>query len=142
MKAPQQLSSPSGATKRPRNYEEWVRNKAKKARNHGQEYLYSCREMVAAKKVGQPCTCNRKCFETIGVDTINAIHAEYWSADDHNARTAFIQNHSIEAPVKRCRVSDEDRQRPRSNIFVYQLKAGDQLVTVCKKGFCRYPRRN
>ena len=50
---PEDIATPSGATKRPRNREKWARVTAKKRRNLGKEYVSrKTHKTMQARKVG------------------------------------------------------------------------------------------
>ena len=128
------LAPPSGARKRPRNPDSWKQNKAKKARNSGEEYQSrNTGRTVPARRVGNPCSCQKQCFDVIGMDAINAIHSEFWDTGDHTLQTAFIQQHTtVEAPERRY-VDDEAKYRSCSR--KYRFMVADKPVQVCKPAF-------
>ena len=130
----QRLSSPSGVLKRKRNPEKWQINIAKRQRNLGQEYVSSnTGQRVAARAVGPPCTCQKKCFDNIGIDAIKEIHSQYWSSGDWAIHTSFIQSHSRRTEVKRRRGQDPEKQRAGN--WIYHVSVGGEEIVVCRVAF-------
>ena len=128
------LTTPSGARKRPCNPESWKQNRAKKARNSGQAYISpSTGREVAARRVGAPCQCSKQCFTKLGDDVINSIHSNYWALGDHTLQTAFIQKFTEEHTPDRCYTTDGSRKK--SVTRQYHLQVGVERVQVCKKAF-------
>lgn len=128
------IPAPSGVRKRPCNPDLWKQKAAKKARNSGQEYRSPHNgRIVAARGVGEPCTCSKKCFDAVGIDTIRVINGDYWKLGDHTLQTAFIQRHTTVMPPKRRYTADEASFR--SCTRQYHLQAEGGLIPVCKSAF-------
>ncbi|CAL4059556.1 unnamed protein product, partial [Meganyctiphanes norvegica] len=116
------------------NWQRYQRSMAKKACNSGKQYVSQFTgKTVPAKKIGNPCTCMKRCFATVGEESITAIHTKFWESGDNNIQTAFIQKHVIEKPVVRIYTGDELRKR--KIMREYWLKVSDNLVEVCKEAF-------
>ena len=130
--ASNQSTSPSGYLKRKRNEDDWQRNKAKRQRDSGQEYV-SCKtgKTVAKRAVLGPCPCQKKCFEVVGLDNVNLIHTQFWECGDWNLQVAFVQRHSEQNQVKRRRTLDETKQR--SGNWTYHVSVGGEKIVVCRQ---------
>lgn len=104
--APSNLSftSSSGARKRPSKEKEWKKNVAKKQRNLGLQYeSQKTKRNVEARKIGDPCNCQRKCFDIVGNINIENLFREYWASGDWDTQTAYLQKHTTFVAVKRRR---------------------------------------
>ena len=116
------LAPPSGARKRPCNPESWKQNKAKNARDLGNEYeSRSTWRTVAAKRVGEPCGCTKQCFDAVGMESINAIHRDYWASGNHTLQTAFIQQRTQEVDPESHYTNDAAMQRSCSRKFSFKV---------------------
>ncbi|CAL4087823.1 unnamed protein product [Meganyctiphanes norvegica] len=130
----QQKPSPSGPRKRKINIENWQRIVAKKALNSGKQYVsMHTGKTIPARKIGNPCTCKKRCFATVGEESITAIYTNFWASGDHNPQTAFIQIHVTEKPV--VPHYTDNMTRIRKFMRQYWLKVGDNVVEVCKEAF-------
>ena len=128
------ISSPSGSRKRKINQTDWKCNVAKRKCNSGEEYVsVNTGKTVAAKAVGPPCSCSKKCFIQLGNDSISTIHTEFWASGIHDIQTAFIQKHVTEKPVIRHYTGDESKQRQVNR--TYWFKVGGNQIHVCKAAF-------
>ena len=128
---PPQHTLPSGSRKRKCNPESWVRNKSKRARQTGEEYISDTNNtVVAARKVGPPCNCNLGCFALVGEENINRIHHDYWSLGDHTLQTAFIQNCATESAVKKHYTIDVTKHQDFRR--TYHVLIDGKLVTICR----------
>ena len=78
MDYPVEFRSSSQARKRPRKPENWKKAVAKKRRNTGLPYksTTTCKD-VDATVIGLPCECQKKCFELVGQENIQAIFTNY-----------------------------------------------------------------
>lgn len=127
-------ASPSGVRKRPRNEEQWEKNVAKRKRNLGQEYQsHTTKKTVSARRIGEPCTCSKKCFDIVGRDNIQQLFSDFWSAGDWNIQTVYLQKQTAINNVKRRKTDNPETQRDHSR--VYYVTVLGQPVQVCKQAF-------
>ena len=54
--------------KRARRRETWKQVENKRKRDAGQSYQSCSKKDIKAREIGKPCSCPRKCFETLGDD--------------------------------------------------------------------------
>ena len=130
-----QIAYPSGDRKRKCNPETWVRNKNKKARQTGEEYVNITGDTVAARAVGSPCNCKEHCFALVGEEGIIRIHQDFWSLGDHTLQTAFIQNCATETAVKNHYTADVTKHHGIRRS--YHVLVDGKLVPVCRTALGR-----
>ena len=131
-----ELSSPSGSRKRKNDPESWTRNKKKKARNLGLEYVqhYSDR-VVPAKTVGEPCSCSLGCFDQLGHEAVQKIHKDFWALGDFDLQTGFVQKFVSLEQIKRRYTNNPES---RLNLWrKYHLEVNGVRKKVCKTAFIR-----
>uniref|UniRef100_A0A6P7H6I5 Uncharacterized protein LOC114344949 n=1 Tax=Diabrotica virgifera virgifera TaxID=50390 RepID=A0A6P7H6I5_DIAVI len=80
--------------KRKAQPEEWIRNKAKRLRNSGKEYVTKSKEkkMRPVRKVGRPCTdkCKLKCANKFTEEQRQAIFKVYYDLPDIERKRFYI----------------------------------------------------
>lgn len=120
--------------KRKRNPASWQKNVSQKKRNSGEEYISKRKKVIAARKVGAPCTCPKRCFERVGGDEVQLIFDEYWKMADYNTQSSYLSKMVIAKPVKEQRAGQESR---RKATFEYGVLVKKERVVVCKTAFLR-----
>ena len=116
-----------------RNENSWfvVSNKIK--RNSGQQFQRKYKgkkgmiKDIEARKIGNPCTCKKKCFEILGEETIKNIFDEYWALGDYNLQNSYLISKMSQKDVKRRKKKDvvpqieENVNHKRNCTFTYKL---------------------
>ncbi|CAL4067502.1 unnamed protein product, partial [Meganyctiphanes norvegica] len=127
----------SGVCKRARNEDDWITNRAKKARNLGQEYTSRMTgKVVKAREVGPDCRCTLKCFERVGIENINTIFTQYYASGDYNIQCAYIQSHTTEHEVMRRR--GRDPKKHRKCWRKHHIEVDGEKISVCQKAFASF----
>ena len=94
--------------KKLRRPETWDKNVNKRKKNAGEGYVSSkTKREVAARKVGPPCKCKKKCFESVGEGCIDSLFSDYYKLD-YNGQSHHINSHVPSATVKRVHVKDKE----------------------------------
>lgn len=115
--------------------DQWKRNIIKNARLSGQEYINYSGEVVPAVTMGEPCQCQRKCYQPAGrQETYEQIFKEFYAMKSKDVQDTYlcglIQSHD----VKRKRAKDNSRT-PRTSSFKYFIKVPHEFFQVCRKTF-------
>ena len=127
----------SGARKRPRNEDNWVANKVKKARNLGKEYVSRMSgNLVKARQIGADCGCTNCCFDKVGIENIKQIFKQYYDIGCYNIQCAYIQSHTTENAVVRHRTHDITKQYKCSRS--YHVEVNGVKISVCQKAFASF----
>ena len=111
----------------------WQKNVRKAARNSGKEYTYQAKKtkkdtIKRARRVREPCTCKRKCFDLVGRDNIQAMHDNFWKIGDYNMAQRHLYKLLDSNEVK----SDDSEQNIR---FGYNVHVNYKPIQVCKEAF-------
>ena len=111
----------------------WKKNVLKAARNSGKEYSYQAKKtkqdkIKRARRVGEPCTCKRKCFDRVGRDNIQAMHESFWNIGDYDLE----QNHLHKLLTSNDVKSDHSEQTVR---FGYHVIVNYKPINICRKAF-------
>ena len=111
----------------------WKKNVRKAARNSGKEYTYQAKKtkkdtIKRARRVREPCTCKRKCFDLVGRDNIQAMHDNFWKIGDYNMAQRHLYKLLDSNEVK----SDDSEQNIR---FGYNVHVNYKPIQVCKEAF-------
>lgn len=120
--------------KRTRQKENWKKSVAKRKRNLGQEYVSlstSC--VVQARKIGPPCACKNKCFQTVTQAGVQCIFESFWALGDFNVQNNYLQKQVVHMEVKRKKTKAEQSRRSQSLVYCVVYK--DKNYKVCKQGF-------
>ena len=119
--------------KKLRRPETWDKNVNKRKKNAGEGYVSSkTKREVAARKVGPPCKCKKKCFESVGEGCIDSLFSDYYKLD-YNGQSHYINSHVSSATVKRVRVKDKESRRRIT--YDYSVTVNNAKITVCKQAF-------
>ncbi|GLH05514.1 uncharacterized protein GBIM_11094 [Gryllus bimaculatus] len=118
--------------KRARNPSEWKREKRKRLRIAGKEYVNSRGDVVNERKIGEDCKCRRKCYSLVPEDQRNKLFDGYYSLNSHDEQNAYlfglIRKHDIAR--KRCKESDR-----RTCSYKYYVRIRGKEVQICRLAF-------
>ncbi|CAH1171175.1 unnamed protein product [Phaedon cochleariae] len=120
--------------KRMRNPESWKKNKRKKNRNLGKEYLTVKGKKVARKMMGATCSekCRIKCSTRLNDSKRQEIFDYYWKLGDINLQRNFVNSCMSEInPTYR----NSKPGSTRSKNYKYSFLIDDAGVQVCKTFF-------
>ncbi|KAK4879153.1 hypothetical protein RN001_007299 [Aquatica leii] len=108
-------ASTNSSKKRRRNSCDWKVNKRKLARQEGREYVTMKGVTVPGKKVGPPCTCKRKCMDSLCEQDKVQILSKLYTDTSKNLQDTFPQGlmeiKSIERRRKRLTESAKQRNK-------------------------------
>ena len=80
--------------KRTRNPDNWFRQRQRRLKNSGQEHSIKNKKgewvVVPAKKVGEPCTCNKKSFEKFTSEEINEVFKRVWKNGKYDLQNMYL----------------------------------------------------
>ncbi|XP_027213404.2 uncharacterized protein [Penaeus vannamei] len=128
------IRSAEAQKKRRGNPKLWGRNVAKAKRDSGQEYVSDkTKNVVAARVVGPPCTCPRRCYDRVGADNVKCVFQEYWKMGDHNAQSSYLMNRVVSKEVSRRYAGPSTK---RNVTYEYSVLVDNNKVLVCKVAFC------
>lgn len=128
------IRSAEAQKKRRGNPQLWGRNVAKAKRDSGQEYVSDkTKNVVAARVVGPPCTCPRRCYDRVGADNVKCIFHGYWKIGDHNAQSSYLMNRVVSKEVSRRYAGPSTK---RNVTYEYSVLVDNNKVLVCKVAFC------
>ena len=122
-----------------RTPKKWWNEQRKTKKNSGEAYPYKVRgnktmiRHVAAKKVGPPCNCKKKCFDTLGGVAINTIFKDYWGLGTYDLQTADLQKKIVKEPIKRKRTKKAECHK--SGNFKFFVYYDNIKYNVCKLAF-------
>ena len=119
--------------KRLRKENEWIDNKAKRAKNLGQAYV-GCRSKKShvSKTVGPSCNCRLKCGENIPYERRNAILQKFYQLGDHSLQWQYVVKYTLVEKIKKMQL---DRKNNRCQTITYYLPQDDSKLKVCKRFF-------
>lgn len=120
--------------KRLRHPENWKKNRAKKQRNSGLEYINSKGQTVKSKVMLKPCLdkCRLKCKTNITENERQIIFDSYWKLQCIDAQRNFVNSCMMEiSPSYR----NPKPARNRSKNIRYTLTVGSRIIPVCKTFF-------
>ena len=124
---------------KPLNKHKWWNENRKIKRNSGQAYEYKVKgnkniiRKVEARKIGPPCKCKKKCFESLGQEAINTIFHDYWALGDYNLQTADLQTKIEKEDIKRRRPKKTEVTRTGS--YKYYVHYNNVKYNVCRVAF-------
>ena len=118
--------------KHQRQPSQWARVQSKQKRARGVQYLDAKQRLVAAKAIGQPCTCKRKCFVKIG-ERIKLIFEGFLKLESKDKQDAYLFALISSSPTAQHRPRTDERERSQS--YYYRVKTPECDVVVCKQAF-------
>uniref|UniRef100_UPI00358DF5DA uncharacterized protein isoform X1 n=2 Tax=Myxine glutinosa TaxID=7769 RepID=UPI00358DF5DA len=121
--------------KRKRNEAEWGRNKRKRLRAEGKEYVNSKKETVPARKLGEKCRCRRRCLEFFTAAARETLLGNFNTVGSQDGQDAYLMSLiSCKAPQRR-RPKGAQASLERSFQYYYQVKLGEDVKMVCREAF-------
>lgn len=120
--------------KRVRNQNAWKRNVAKRKRAEGKKYTNRKGNTVAAKTMGQPCSCRKKCFDSGRQNQYAKVFQEFNELGNKEKQDAYLCGLIRQNAVKRRRSASGNEVRKFQN--KYFIRGIKHEIEVCKKAFC------
>lgn len=126
--------TPERGRKRTKSEEQWKRNVAKRKRNRGEEYMSATtNRLVAARHIGNPCTCKAKCFTVVTQQGVQSIFSAFWGLGNFDVQNTYLQKQVTHMEVRRKKTKAE--QSRRSQTLVYCVTFQNKTHRVCKQAF-------
>lgn len=133
---------PSEKAGRPKDPDNWIRNRQRNARARGEKYTTVSGKVIAAKRMQSPCkeSCRYKCRTKISEDDRQRNFDNYWQLASFILQRKFIFEHHKTSPIQRRRFRIEGG-KPREYSSHYFLDKftdeGVEQVQVCEKMFLK-----
>ncbi|CAG9563361.1 unnamed protein product [Danaus chrysippus] len=118
--------------RRLRNPEEWHKQKQKRLRIAGLEYINANGKVVPPKQPGPDCNCRRKCFQKVPEDIRLKTFQGFYSMKTHDEQNAYLFGLMRQVDVKRKRVKSSSR---RTCTFEYFIRVKGRETQVCQTAF-------
>lgn len=85
---------PKQTTKKKLQMKNWKRNKSKRLRNSGQEYINAKGEIVPSRSVKPPCGSKFrfKCSEKLSEEVRKIIFSQFWDVGDITRQRCYLLN--------------------------------------------------
>lgn len=136
--------TPSERQSRPKDPDNWIRNKQRTARSKGHAYVTNSGKVVKQKRMQSPCkvTCRFKCRSKISEDDRQKNFDKYWGLGSFIFQRKFIFEHHKTVPIQRRRFRSASGGKGRqysSQYFLDKFNAdgNSELVQVCESMFLR-----
>jgi hypothetical protein len=120
--------------KRTNNSSNYKRNVIKKAKLQGIDHINHVGKSVPAKKTGESCSCNLKCFNSISKDNQLDILTNFLNIPTKNQQDLFLQGLIECCDVKRHR-NRKNSNSERNKSFIYHVMVGDVRKKICRQAF-------
>ncbi|XP_067000783.1 uncharacterized protein [Anabrus simplex] len=118
--------------KRIRNPSEWKREKRKRLRIAGKEYVNSKGDIVSERRIGDDCKCRRKCYKLVSEDQRHKLFDGYYSLNSHDEQNAYLFGLIRKHDIARKRCKDSDR---RTCSYKYYVRIRGKEVQICRLAF-------
>ncbi|XP_049888167.1 uncharacterized protein LOC126382375 [Pectinophora gossypiella] len=118
--------------RRTRNPEEWHKQKQKRLRIAGLEYINANGKIVPPKQPGPDCNCRRRCFQKVPEDIRLKTFQGFYSMKTHDEQNAYLFGLMRQVDVKRKRVKSSSR---RTCTFEYFIRVKGRETQVCQTAF-------
>ncbi|GBP07086.1 hypothetical protein EVAR_4493_1 [Eumeta japonica] len=118
--------------RRTRNPEEWHKQKQKRLRIAGLEYINANGKVVPPKQPGPDCNCRRRCFQKVPEDIRLKTFQGFYSMKTHDEQNAYLFGLMRQVDVKRKRVKASSR---RTCTFEYFVRVKGRETQVCQTAF-------
>ncbi|XP_022829721.1 uncharacterized protein LOC111358696 [Spodoptera litura] len=118
--------------RRLRNPEEWHKQKQKRLRIAGLEYINANGKVVPPKRPGPDCNCRRQCFQKVPEDIRLKTFQGFYSMKTHDEQNAYLFGLMRQVDVKRKRVKSSSR---RTCTFEYFVRVKGRETQVCQTAF-------
>ncbi|KAK4881308.1 hypothetical protein RN001_004627 [Aquatica leii] len=133
-------ASTNSSKKRRRNSSDWNVNKRKLARQEGREYVTIKGVTVPGKKVEPPCTCKRKCIDSLCEQDKVQILSKLYTDTSKNLQDTFLQGLMEIKPIerRRKRLTESAKQRSyygsaivcRKTIYRHRAKWNNKALNI------------
>ncbi|KAJ8961536.1 hypothetical protein NQ318_014788 [Aromia moschata] len=122
--------------KRQRREDEWNRNKIKRARLKGEEYVTLKGKVVGPRQTGPPCGCRNKCTEKFSDEEKAKIISDLYNGRPKDEQDSYLQSliECVQINRRRPRKSQTDARLRISNFHYYIWKRNER-IHVCKQAF-------
>lgn len=120
--------------KRQVNKNTWIKNRRKRLRQSGKEYLSAVKEEKCPEKTYRyrNCTlCKFKCNKFVSREQAENIFKEFWDMED-NDKSHFYDKTTKRLPKERTRPENAESARPRTYSFQYFFVINEDKKRVCK----------
>lgn len=115
--------------------ERQLKNKRKIKRNLGHNYVNKRQKEVPEREIGPPCTCRRKCRDSLEGKEIHIFNA-FWDLGDYNKQNIYLFSQMKSIPKKRTYPKKTKRNHSSRKISLqYFLKVNGIDINVCKQEF-------
>lgn len=118
--------------RRTRNPEEWHKQKQKRLRIAGLEYINANGVVVPPKLPGPDCNCRRRCFQKVPEEVRLKTFHGFYSMKSHDEQNAYLFGLMRQVDVKRKRVKSSSR---RTCTFEYFIRVKGRETQVCQTAF-------
>ncbi|KAJ8725270.1 hypothetical protein PYW07_016228 [Mythimna separata] len=118
--------------RRLRNPEEWHKQKQKRLRIAGLEYINANGKVVPPKQPGPDCNCRRRCFQKVPEEIRLKTFQGFYSMKTHDEQNAYLFGLMRQVDVKRKRVKTSSR---RTCTFEYFVRVKGRETQVCQTAF-------
>ncbi|KOB76069.1 Uncharacterized protein OBRU01_06377 [Operophtera brumata] len=118
--------------RRTRNPEEWHKQKQKRLRIAGLEYINANGKVVPPKQPGSDCNCRRRCFQKVPEEIRLKTFQGFYSMKTHDEQNAYLFGLMRQVDVKRKRVKSSSR---RTCTFEYFIRVKGRETQVCQTAF-------
>lgn len=109
---------------------EWTKEKRKRLRIAGKEYVNAKGSVVSEKQPGPDCKCRRKCYERVPKATRMKLFKGYYALKSHDEQNAYLFGLIRKVPIARKRAEGSTR---RTCTFNYYIRIGGQETQVSMK---------
>lgn len=114
------------------HFSEWHKQKQKRLRIAGLEYINVNGKVVPQKKPGPDCNCRRRCFQKVPEDVRLRTFQGFYSMKTHDEQNAYLFGLMRQVDVKRKRVKNSSR---RTCTFEYFVRVKGRETQVCQTAF-------
>ena len=130
--------------RRKRDEQNWKRNKQKRKRQAGEEFVYQTKKgdkVKLAKAEKEACaeTCKKQCTAKLTEEDRKKIHQDYWGLPNLERKRLFIskcvRTSKKNRERKREKVKGKRRDRQLSRSFQFIQPRTGEAITVCQKFF-------
>ncbi|XP_053600014.1 uncharacterized protein LOC128669298 [Plodia interpunctella] len=119
--------------RRTKNPEEWHKQKQKRLRIAGLEYINANGKLVPPKQPGPDCNCRRGCFQKVPEEVRLKTFQGFYSMKTHDEQNAYLFGLMRQVDVKRKRVKGKTSRRTCT--FEYFVRVKGRETQVCQTAF-------
>ncbi|KAF9421744.1 hypothetical protein HW555_002425, partial [Spodoptera exigua] len=110
----------------------WHKQKQKRLRIAGLQYINANGKVVPPKRPGPDCNCRRQCFQKVPEDIRLKTFQGFYSMKTHDEQNAYLFGLMRQVDVKRKRVKSSSR---RTCTFEYFVRVKGRETQVCQTAF-------